>query len=102
MRAFVPLLLAVSGVGAVVFACSDAGFEPYCTGIPARGCIYDLTPDGSTNCRSDPTCAALYTADSKCAWTLVQKCPGNTPPTDAGAAARFQPRHASRPTPRFS
>jgi hypothetical protein len=86
MRAFVLGLLVAAGGAALVFACSSAGFAPYCTGIPAGGCLYDESADGSTNCGADPTCAALYSANSSCAWTLVQKCPGYTPRPDGGAA----------------
>ncbi len=85
MRVFALALPAAFAVGVLVAACSNSGFAPYCTGIPAGGCLYAASADGATNCSSDPTCAALYTSSATCAWTLVQKCPMDLPPTDAGA-----------------
>jgi hypothetical protein len=64
---------------ALVSACTDAPIDNYCTGIPENGC-----PGlGSTNCE-DTTCAAIYSRDDDCTWTLVAKCPNFKPPVDAG------------------
>jgi len=62
---------------ALAFACSDTTINKTCTGIPKGGC----PGDDSTNC-VDTTCEAIYSNDSACVWSFVQKCPGYIPPHD--------------------
>ena len=71
--------VAITGLG---FACSDNAFVPYCTGIPAHGCIA-AEVDATGTC-ADPTCAAVYSSNASCQWTFVASCPNYEAPMDAG------------------
>jgi hypothetical protein len=70
-------------VAAVVFACSSSVLRNFCTEIPDGGCPAGAAGADASNC-VDPLCAALYSPDQNCNWTLVQECPDYKPPMDAG------------------
>jgi hypothetical protein len=74
--------LALASVAAAASACSDSSLTIYCTGIPEGGCPGDPAEDF---CDQDSTCASIYTCEQGNTWTFVTKCPGYSPPKDAGA-----------------